>query len=331
MKIVALIALATSLASSLLFAEAASAQDHPLLGSYAGATSLGSQVSQYDEARIITGPIQEKDSRNQSGDGWKTVEGKATHLYYRLPDGRTSLEALRNYEQSLKANGFDVEFTCSTEGGTCFADGRKFPGLFLGLALDGSTDLPKLKAGDLVRNFFMNGNGRYLFAKLSRPAGTVYASLAFSDDANRGRMVFARVIETKEMETGKIVVIPAEQIKQDLITSGRINIYGIQFDFDKANIRPDAQPQILAIASLLGKSPDLKLSIIGHTDNKGTPDYNLELSDRRARAVVSELITRHGIAADRLVAQGRGLEQPIASNGDEAGRALNRRVELVRR
>jgi OOP family OmpA-OmpF porin len=267
MKFLALLAFAASLTLSI----PAFAQDHPLLGSYEGATSLGSQVSQYDEARIIVGPIQEKDSRNQTGDGWKTVEGKITHLYYRLPDGRTSLEALRNYEMSLKAKGFDVEFTCSTEAGTCFADNKKFPGLFLGLALDGTTDLPKLKAGDLVRNFFMNGNGRYLFAKLSQPTGTVYASLAFSDDANRGRMVFARVIETKEMETGKIVVVPAEQIKQDLMQSGRINIYGIQFDFDKATIRPDAQPQILAIASLLAKSPELKLSIIGHTATRARP------------------------------------------------------------
>jgi OOP family OmpA-OmpF porin len=320
-----------ALVSSILLTYPAAAQDHPLLGSFEGATPLGTLVSQYDETRIITGPIQERDSRSQSGDGWKTVEGKVFHLYYKLPEGRTSLEALRNYEQSLKSKGFDVSFTCSTEGGTCFADNKKMPGLFLGLALDGSTDLPKLKAGDFVRNFFLNGNGRYLYATLNRPAGTVYVSLAFSDDPARGRMVFARVIESKEMETGKITVVAAEQINKDLMQSGRINIYGIQFDFDKATIRPDGQPQILAIVKLLGASPDLKLSIVGHTDNSGSADYNLDLSARRARAVVAELTSRYGITPDRLIAEGRGLGQPIASNGDEAGRALNRRVELIRR
>ena len=330
MKFVALVAVVVALGSPLLTNPAA-AQDHPLLGRFEGATPLGNQVSEYDEARIITGPIQERNSTKQSGDGWKTVEGKVFHLYYKLPDGRTSLEALRNYEQSLKSKGFDVEFICSTEGGTCFADNNKLPGLFLGLALDGTTDLPKLKAGDFVRNFFSNGNGRYLYAKLNRPAGTVYVSIAFSDDANRGRMVFARVIESKEMETGKITVVAAEQINKDLMQSGRINIYGIQFDFDKATIRPDGQPQIQAIVKLLGASPDLKLSIVGHTDNQGSADYNLDLSSRRARAVVAELTSRHGIAPDRLTSEGRGLSQPIASNGDEAGRALNRRVELVRR
>jgi OOP family OmpA-OmpF porin len=143
--------------------------------------------------------------------------------------------------------------------------------------------------------------------------------------------VFARVIESKEMETGKITVVAADQISKDLAQNGRINIYGIQFDFDKSVIRADAQPQMAAIVELLRKSPDMKLSIIGHTDNQGAADYNQQLSARRANAVVGELISRYNISPERLAGQGKGLEQPIASNGDEAGRALNRRVELVRR
>jgi hypothetical protein len=103
MKCFALIGFGAAWLSAAALPAPATAQDHPLLGSFQDATPLGSQVSQYDEARIIVGPIQEKQSQNQSGEGWKTVEGKVFYLYYRLPDGRTSLEALRNYEQSLKA------------------------------------------------------------------------------------------------------------------------------------------------------------------------------------------------------------------------------------
>jgi outer membrane protein OmpA-like peptidoglycan-associated protein len=83
------------------------------------------------------------------------------------------------------------------------------------------------------------------------------------------------------------------------------------------------------IAKLLQEKPELKLKIVGHTDNKGTPEYNLDLWSRRAANVVVALTGSYGIAADRLTSEGAGLTQPIASNDTEEGRAKNRRVELV--
>ena len=76
-------------------------------------------------------------------------------------------------------------------------------------------------------------------------------------------------------------------------------------------------------------TPELKVKIVGHTDNKGTADYNLDLSSRRAANVVAALTGSYGVAADRLSSEGAGLTQPIASNDTEEGRAKNRRVELV--
>ena len=182
-----------------------------------------------------------------------------------------------------------------------------------------------------MRNFFGNGNGRYLYARLNRPAGLVHVSLAFSDDANRGRVVIARVIETGRMDTGMIKVTDANQLGRDLNDKGRTNVYGILFDFNKADIRPESQPQLAAIAELLTKNPGLKLDVLGHTDNQGGASYNLKLSDMRAFAVVAELSLRYDIERSRLNPLGKGLDLPVASNADEAGRALNRRVELVRR
>ncbi len=320
-----------ALAASFGIPQPASAQDHPLLGRYVGATQVGYKEDAYDEARIITGPIDERSSRAQSGAGWQTVEGKVFTLYYKLPAGRTSLEALRNYQASLAAKGFEVSFVCATESGTCFTDGQRYAGLSLGLALDGATDMPKLQLGDFVRNFFLNGNGRYLYGKLNRPGGTVHVSIAVSDDENRGRVVIARVIETGAMETGKIQVTEAPQLKKEIEAAGSTNVYGILFDFDKADIKPESQPQLKAIAELLGRTPGLRLDIVGHTDNQGGAAYNLRLSDLRASSVVAELGSRYGIDRGRLASRGRGLEQPVASNADEAGRALNRRVELIRR
>ena len=307
------------------------AQDHPLLGRFQGAQQVGFKEAAFDEARIITGPIEERSAREQSGPGWQTVEGKVFTLYYKLPAGRTGLEALRNYQASLTGAGFEVPFTCSTEAGTCFSDGRKYPGLFLGLALDGTTDLPKLQLGDFVRNFFGNGTGRYLYARLNRPGGAVHVSLAFSEDESRGRTVIARVIEAGAMQTGQIQVVEASQLGREIDQNGRTNVYGILFDYDKADIKPESQAQLKAIAELLSKSPALRLDVVGHTDNQGSAAYNLKLSDMRAFSVVAELATRYGIDRGRLNALGKGLEQPVASNADEAGRARNRRVELVRR
>ncbi|RDJ22503.1 hypothetical protein DWF00_02695 [Bosea caraganae] len=323
---IALIAIAASWLSL-----PASAQDHPLLGRFEGAKQVGYKVSTFDEANIITGPIDEKRSRQQSGPGWETVEGKVFTLYYKLPPGRTGLEALRNYQQALTAQGFEVPFTCSTASGNCFTDGQKYPGLFLGLALDGATDLPKLELGDFVRNFFGDGAGRYLYAKLNRPGGTVHVSLAFSEQESRGRTVIARVIETGKMETGKIQVVDASQLGKEIDQTGKATVYGILFDFNKADIKPESQPQLKQIADLLAKAPSLQLNVVGHTDNQGGGPYNLKLSDSRAFSVVAELVTRYGIDRSRLTPSGKGLEQPVASNADEAGRALNRRVELIRR
>ena len=81
---------------------------------------------------------------------------------------------------------------------------------------------------------------------------------------------------------------------------------------------------------LLTSQPDLKLRIVGHTDNQGSADYNLDLSRRRAASVVAALVSQYGVDADRLTAEGAGMTQPVASNDTEEGRAKNRRVELQR-
>ena len=107
----------------------------------------------------------------------------------------------------------------------------------------------------------------------------------------------------------------------------KIVLRGIQFDLDKYNIKPEYEPLLdEAVASLKSK-PDVKVVISGYTDNSGTAQYNMVLSERRAKAVL-DYFTSHGISASRLQAVGHGLEDPVASNATADGRALNRRVEL---
>ena len=116
---------------------------------------------------------------------------------------------------------------------------------------------------------------------------------------------------------------------QEITTTGKVNLYGIFFDFDKYVPRPESKPTLDEIAKLLGTKPNLRLRIVGHTDNRGTPDYNLNLSRRRAAGVVATLTGQYGINTGRLSSDGAGLTQPIAPNEDDVGRAKNRRVELI--
>ena len=128
----------------------------------------------------------------------------------------------------------------------------------------------------------------------------------------------------------KITFPKKKEVEQQLAQTGRAEIYGIYFDLNNATPRPESAPVLKEIAQALKENPSWKLEVRGHTDNVGGAAYNLNLSDERAQGVMHSLVTQYGIAADRLVAKGFGETQPKTTNNTIEGRALNRRVELVR-
>ena len=107
-----------------------------------------------------------------------------------------------------------------------------------------------------------------------------------------------------------------------------LNIH-IEFDFDKAEIKPEFHDELRRAAEFIKTHPAPKILIAGYTDNIGTPEYNQKLSERRAAAVRQYLIDNFGIEADKLVARGYGESRPIASNATPEGRQENRRTEIV--
>ena len=125
-----------------------------------------------------------------------------------------------------------------------------------------------------------------------------------------------------------VFFLDAAAMKQALDTDGRVALY-VNFDVDKATLRPDAQPVIAEVVSLLASDPALKLAIEGHTDSSGSAERNRELSAQRARSVLGALVGG-GIDPARLSSAGFGPDRPLADNGSDEGRAKNRRVELVR-
>jgi outer membrane protein OmpA-like peptidoglycan-associated protein len=141
-------------------------------------------------------------------------------------------------------------------------------------------------------------------------------------------MYILTIVQREEM--AQTIEANAELFSNELKNTGRALVYGIYFDTGKAAVKPESAQAIGEIAKLLGTDPSLRIYVVGHTDNVGTLDANMRLSQARADAVVAWLVGTHGIAAARLKAFGSGPYSPVASNDAESGRAKNRRVELVK-
>ncbi len=119
------------------------------------------------------------------------------------------------------------------------------------------------------------------------------------------------------------------QLEEKLEKDGRAAVYGINFDFNSDKIKDESKQAIDQIVGVLKENADWKMTVEGHTDNIGGEAFNQTLSEKRANAVKTYLVNA-GIDEMRLTAKGVGMSKPIAKNDTEAGRARNRRVELVK-
>lgn len=113
------------------------------------------------------------------------------------------------------------------------------------------------------------------------------------------------------------------------LSEGKIITNGIRFDVNKANIKPESMGVNNEIAKLMKDHPEVNFSVEGHTDSDGETAFNQDLSERRAEAVVAELV-RQGIESSRLSSKGFGETTPVDTNNTPEGKANNRRVEFVK-
>lgn len=295
------------------------AKDHPMVSRYQGSEIVKYEQRAFDSVPLIRDAIKQRGGRANNAAAYHTVEGKLTRIAYRAPAGRSALEVFRNYEGALKEAGFELLYQCDNElcGGRTFNEAAT------------PADLHTLMA-------YNEKDQRYLLAKLARPAGDVYAAVyvvrAYAIGGPNKDRVYAnlQVVETQAMQTG-MVKVDANAMAKGLDAEGHIALYEIYFDTDKAELKAESDGALNEIAKLLAAQPKLQVLIVGHTDNVGALDYNRTLSERRAQSVVDALVKRHKISRDRLTGVGVGMAAPIASNDGEAGRAKNRRVELVKR
>ncbi|MEP6896900.1 MAG: DUF4892 domain-containing protein [Rhodanobacter sp.] len=319
--LIAVLALSSVLAYA---ADKKGSKDHPLVSRFAGSSIYDYNSKKFDETEIATGLPYTGD---QPGKLWEKsvhVEGRITRILYMTPVDTTTLEVARSYRDALTGAGFSMLFECAKE--QCGTDGTFSPFARAYRAGHPFTD---------ANTYAGTSEQRYLAAVLKRPAGDVYVDLFVLHNTSSGdtatadhTMVAVEVVESKPMATGEVTV-DADAIARALAGAGRITMDNIYFDTGKSSLQAASGGALDEIAKALKAHPELKIEIDGHTDNVGDSRSNQLLSQQRAESVRAALVTR-GVDISHLGAKGFGDSKPVASNADEAGRAHNRRVELVR-
>lgn len=136
--------------------------------------------------------------------------------------------------------------------------------------------------------------------------------------------------ESGQMVTNFRVAAGLPDMRNKLMTEGKLVTYGIYFDVNKDVVKPESYGTLKEIATILNEVPDVQVKIAGHTDADGADVANLDLSKRRAASVKAELVKSFGVNGDRLITDGAGETQPVAPNDTPVNKALNRRVEFVK-
>jgi outer membrane protein OmpA-like peptidoglycan-associated protein len=309
-----------SLAANLPAHDIPGSHDHPVVSRFSGSVIVGYAQQDYGAATL---PLARYDAgKSTHFAGSEHAEGKITRIAYVAPVGKTALEVYRNFEQALKAAGFQLRFQCSGEdgcGGFDFSTATIEP-LLDEMHGDRNLMISTLEAAD--------GRVLALTAQLARPAGKVDLSLLVSQNDHEPVGALLQLVEAKPMASGQVMV-DAKAMSQGLAQSGHVALYGIHFASDSAVLSKDSDSTLAEMAKLLKAQPSLKVYIVGHTDDSGALTHNLSLSQQRAEAVAKALAAQYGIASTRLAAKGLASYAPVASNHSDAGKAQNRRVELV--
>jgi OmpA-OmpF porin, OOP family len=320
-------------------------KDSPLVKRYEGSFIVAYEHKSFSDFTLPLSKLEEvPDKRDNHNNRYfepkkqKPLEGEYIRIVYLIPPDRSPLEVLRNYQDDIKSKSGTILFECKDTA--CGGDQSRSSSGGGGLMSLAMYLGPEERITDPA---FSNGNcaltshiteERYFAAEI--PASGAHVSVltyAMKDDlyckAFNGRTIaVVDIIEAKSRDR-KMVTVAASEMESAIAAAGRVALYGIYFDFNKADVKAESDPTLEQMAKLLKTTPALKLLVVGHTDDVGSFTSNMDLSQRRATAVVQALVSRFGIGQSRLTAVGVSSASPVASNKTEEGRAKNRRVELV--
>lgn len=304
-------------------ADLAGSKDPAGMKRYEGSEIIGYREPKFDEYLLpLSAPTELSPAKYAKS---LPVDGQVSRYTYIAPVGRTATELLRNYKLEFQRLGLETLY-------------EKKPGErgWFGPTFDkiaGEDGLSQILAYNEADERMLVGKSR-----AAKPAYYMVFVTSYKDGViperlqgvvQKGRALAELVVIAPDVMEQKMAFVNAGEMKTQMHETGKIALYGIYFDTDKDVLKSESQPTIAEIVKLLNSDPSLRIHVVGHTDNQGKPDYNLDLSRRRAASVV-RAITAQGITADRLDSFGCGVYAPVASNETEEGRSKNRRVELSR-
>lgn len=303
--------------------DVADSKDPAGMKRYEGSELIGYRAPRFDEYLLPLGPP--TDEGAPAYEKSKSVEGQVSYYTYLAPAGRTPAELFRNYKQEFQRLGIETQYEKAAGQHGWFGP------TFDKIATE--VEVSQILAYDEADERMLVGK-----TKDAKPAYYVVFVTAYKDGViperlqgkvAKGQALAQLVVVSPDVMEKKMAFVNADDMKQAIHDSGKVALYGLYFDTDRDAVKAESEPTLAEIAKLLKSEPSLRVHVVGHTDNQGKLDYNLDLSHRRAMSVVGELTRKYGVAASRLDAFGCGVYSPVASNESEEGRAKNRRVELV--
>jgi outer membrane protein OmpA-like peptidoglycan-associated protein len=323
----------------------ADAADSEVVGRLPGSLIIGQDRSQLDQVTYPMSELKKTDRKVGNNAYWMEpdethiAEGERIRTIYLADQSMNPFGVVRAYEKDLVDRGAEVLWSCKDDicGG---AQGRTggigggWIGLFYYLWPDTNPVDAQVTHARCAQRMRISDQHYRLF-KMPNEGATISVLAYRLREAGNCEGVNARTIAIvdvvgTEAEAVELTTVSAAEMQSEIASTGKIALYGINFDSGKDSLRSDSTDTINQIARLMTSEPELKLLIVGHTDSVGSFEYNQDLSERRSRSVVRALINQHGIAQSRLFPVGVAFASPVAPNDTDEGKAQNRRVELVK-
>jgi len=308
--------------------------DFTNVGRVAGSTLIGFEIQEYGESLFI-----EDDNGERKNNYTKRYdEGSISRYMYVLKPGQSPLLAIKNFQDGFAELG-QVTDIYSCRASDCNKD------LGQNIAWHKNRRFNTNSGSDL--NLILGNSGiyaydqRYWFASVTSEDAN-YSVSVYAAKANSRRksslknieaddtMVRVDIVTTNKIFEKNLEIVDASAIETKISQTGFIDLYGLYFDTGSHTLKDSSEPTMSEISKFLQANPEIKIFVVGHTDSDGSVDLNQTLSKRRAEEVVNRLVRDNGIESARLIGVGAGLISPVASNDTEEGKALNRRVVLVK-
>lgn len=251
----------------------------------------------------------------------KEIEGKITRRFYSAPEGVSAYEVVKNYEKAIQSRGGAVIYLSR--------DAYRF------------TDPKTKKRVNFMSDYFVHKRKArynhwgymqlpresedYIVGKVSTPSNDVFLAVAA---AKVDKLTYYTLV-TVQVEPMDMQNVTMNVLSEGIEANGKVAIYDIYFDTGKYQVKKESDAAINILAEFLRTHAGKKFLVVGHTDNTGSFQSNIKLSQNRAASVIQMLVSKHQIPEASLMPFGIGSASPKTSNSTEAGRARNRRVELV--